>query len=150
MRAATIRFFVIGALLALVLGLFFWGNGGTSGEQTPLSVHINGQIVRIELADTPETRSRGLSGRSELSFDEGMLFVFPEDGAYGFWMKDMQIPIDIIWMSEDGVVVDMALNVSPDTYPASFFPKTPARYVLAVAAGFAERYSVRIGDTVEL
>ena len=149
MRAATIRFFIIGALLALVLGLFFWGNGGTS-EETPPAVHVNGQTVHIALADTPETRSRGLSGRSELSFDEGMLFVFPEDGAYGFWMKDMQIPIDIIWMSQAGVVVDMALNVSPDTYPASFFPKTPARYVLEVAAGFAERYSVRIGDTVEL
>ena len=150
MRAAIIRFAVVFIFLALAFGLFLWSGNGISEENTSPSVTINGQTVNITRADTPETRSRGLSGRSELSFDEGMLFVFPEDGAYGFWMKDMHIPIDIIWMSQDGVVVDMAQNVSPDTYPASFFPKTPARYVLEVATGFAERYSVRIGDTVEL
>ena len=150
MRLARSLFLLAACAALVALLLFFWK--GTAPAEIPDSPHveIGGQTVAVTIADTPSARSRGLSGRSELSFDEGMLFVFPEDGSYAFWMKDMQIPIDILWLSNEGMVVDMALNVSPDSYPASFSPNTPARYVLEVPAGFAERYNVHIGDAVEL
>jgi len=79
-----------------------------------------------------------------------MLFVFPEDGKYAFWMKDMRFSIDILWLSADGRVVYMALNVSPDTYPQVFRPDVPARYVLELPAGYAKAHAVRIGDIVRL
>ncbi|MDO8575927.1 MAG: DUF192 domain-containing protein, partial [bacterium] len=85
-----------------------------------------------------------------LAADEGMLFVSPEDGGHAFWMKDMLFPIDILWISADGRVVYMAENVSPDTYPQSFRPDAPARYVLELPAGYAGAHGVSVGDVVRL
>ncbi len=65
-------------------------------------------------------------------------------------MKDMRFSIDILWLSADGVVVHMAQNVSPSTYPQSFVPTKPARYVLEVLAGYAMEHGVAIGDVVRL
>src|SRR3989338_5701660 len=59
---------------------------------------IGDQAVRVTVADTPESRERGLSGRDGLASDEGMLFVFQNDGYHTFWMKDMLFSIDIIWL----------------------------------------------------
>jgi uncharacterized protein len=113
-------------------------------------VVIGGTSVRVELADTLDERVRGLSGRESLSEGEGMLFVFPEDGRYGFWMKDMNFSIDIIWLSSAGKVVHIAENVPPDSYPASFQPAEPARYVLEVPAGFAKAHNIALGSTASL
>jgi uncharacterized protein len=114
------------------------------------SVRIGNQIVHVTIVETPQERHQGLSGRAGLEQNEGMLFVFPEDGKYGFWMKDMLFSIDILWISADGTIVDMKENVSPDTYPQSFAPAAQARYVLELPAGHAVSHSVRVGDRVEL
>lgn len=119
-------------------------------EQGMRTVHLKGQVVRISVADTESTRQQGLSGRAGLAQDEGMLFVFPEDGKYAFWMKDMFFSIDILWLSADGAVVYMAKNVSPSTYPNNFMSNTPARYVLELPAGYVEAHGVQIGDIVRL
>ncbi len=102
------------------------------------------------IADTPALREKGLSGRAGLAPDEGILFVFPADGQYGFWMKDMRFPIDILWLSGRGEILDMRKSVSPSTYPAVFTPAASARYVLELPAGFSEAYTVKIGDEVKL
>ena len=91
----------------------------TAVEGLP-TIQLKGQPIRISIADTETARQQGLSGRAGLAADEGMLFVFPEDGTYAFWMKDMLFSIDILWLSGDGAVVYMAENVSPDTYPKIF------------------------------
>lgn len=117
-------------------------------DQTQPIVRIGGRDVRVLLADTPAKRTQGLSGRSGLGENEGMLFIFPEEGMYGFWMKDMNFSIDIIWIDSDGKVVHIAKSASPDSYPTSFSPPKPARYVLEVRAGFAEQYGVGEGDAV--
>lgn len=117
--------------------------------QSLRTIELKGQTIRVSVADTESARGQGLSGRAGLAADEGMLFVFPEDGEYAFWMKDMLFPIDILWISADGTVVYMAENVSPDTYPQSFRPNAPARYVLELPAGYAEAHAVEIGDRVE-
>lgn len=112
------------------------------------TVAIGGYVIRVSVADTETTRHRGLSGSVGLAEGEGMLFIFPKDGTYGFWMKDMKFPIDIIWLSSDRIIVSMAQNVSPDTYPRVFNPKVPARYVLELPAGYAKAYTVDVGDEV--
>ena len=117
---------------------------------TEKTITIGGQVVHIDVADTVATREQGLSGRADLSEDEGMLFVFPEDGSYGFWMKDMLFSIDIVWISQEGDIVDITSRVSPDTYPEAFFPQKPVRYVLELSAGFVERHDVQIGDKTTL
>lgn len=111
-------------------------------------IRIAGRNVKVSIADTPKSRERGLSGQAGLGRDEGMLFVFPEDGRHSFWMKDMRFPIDIVWLSADGRVITIAPDVSPDTYPRSFVPAAPARYVVELPAGFAETYNLKVGDIV--
>lgn len=122
-----------------------WGIGNPSP-----SVMIGGEKVSVVLATTDSQREQGLSGTEPLEANQGMLFVFPEDGVYRFWMKDMKYAIDIIWIDADGRIVFIAPSVSPDTYPDSFGPDAPSRYVLEVSAGFAAAHHVSIGDRVGL
>jgi len=114
------------------------------------SITIAGQTFNTEIANTEETRKRGLSGRSALAADEAMLFVFDKPAAYAFWMKDMKFSIDIIWIDADKRVVHIEKSVSPDTYPAGFAPSRDALYVFEVRAGTADRLKIKQGDSVEV
>lgn len=114
------------------------------------SVYIGGVHVQVDIVDTPSAQEKGLSGRSELSTNEGMLFIFPEDGIYQFWMKDMLLSIDMIWISQSGKVVYIEKNATPESYPTVFGPDTPTRYVLEVPAGFSDMHGVSVGDNVGL
>lgn len=113
----------------------------TFNEQTPLRV-----TVLTEQAELV----RGLSGRESLGPTEGMLFVFSKDDYHGIWMKDMLFPIDIVWVNRDGVIVDIAQSVRPDTYPTVFEPSVPARFVIETNAYFTDSFGIRKGDTVQL
>ncbi|MFA5778185.1 MAG: DUF192 domain-containing protein [Candidatus Paceibacterota bacterium] len=112
-------------------------------------VKIAGQNIKVDLALTKETQQQGLSGRSELKEDEGMLFIFNHEGLYSFWMKDMNFPIDIIWINKNLEVVDMKKNVLPESYPENFVPKENAKYVLEIVAGFGEKNNLKEGDSIE-
>lgn len=90
--------------------------------------------IKLEIAETPEKRALGLSGREALARGSGMLFVFPESGLHGFWMKGMKFPIDIVWLSENYEILGIERNISPETYPKVFYPPSPAKYVLELNA----------------
>lgn len=111
---------------------------------------IGGAEISVEVADTVEERSRGLSGRASLKENKGMLFVFDEPGIYPFWMKDMLFVIDIIWIGEEGRIVGINENVPPDSFPQTFSPPEPVRYVLEVPAGWVKNHDTKVGDLVEL
>ncbi len=114
----------------------------------------NASLVGIELllrvADTEALRAQGLSWSKPLAPNEGMLFVFPEDGFYGFWMKDMLFSIDILWLDRDYRIVDVRTQASPESYPEVFTPSTPARYVLELQSGFFELHGIKKGDRLGL
>lgn len=112
-------------------------------------VSVGAGSVRARLADTEETRAQGLSGTKELGEGEGMLFLFPEPNRYGFWMKEMNYPIDIVWMDGDKRAVHIEKCVSPKTYPTVLTPSTPAQYVLEVPCGWAERSGVQNGSVAQ-
>ena len=112
-------------------------------------VKIAGQKIKVELADTPLEHARGLSGRSGLKEDEGMLFVFSRPGLYPFWMKDMNFPIDIIWLDENLKVISIKKNAQQDSYPDIFSPEVKAKYVLEVTSGFTDEHDLKVGDTAE-
>ena len=104
----------------------------------------------IELADTPEKRVQGLSGRPAVADDYGMLFIFDAEDRHGFWMKDMQVPIDIVWIDADGRIVHIAHAVAPETYPEVLTPPSPARYVLETRAGYAKQQGWETGTQLDL
>ncbi len=143
------RYTFVLAVCLIVAGVaFFWFQWDFPASKEVSFAKIGDQTVRVTVADTPESRERGLSGRDGLASDEGMLFVFPNDEYHMFWMKDMLFSIDIVWLSRDKTVVDIAEDVSPDTFPASFSPRALARYVLELPAGFVEEYTIQIGNEV--
>src|SRR3989344_7598715 len=111
-------------------------------------LRIADKEIRVELADTEEKRTRGLSGRKSLSQDSGMFFVFEIPAKYSFWMKDMRFSLDIIWIDENKKIIAISENITPETYPASFSPSEPIKYVLEVNAGWAERNEVVVGEGV--
>jgi len=113
------------------------------------SIRLAGVILKTELAITDASRALGLSGRAELREDESLLFVFDFPGRYSFWMKDMNFPIDIIWIDENLRVVYIKKNARPESYPESFTPDQDAKYVLEVVAGFSDKYGLKEGDRVE-
>ena len=123
--------------------------GDFSGYQMQ-TISIDDQRIRVAVANTPALQALGLGKRAGLAADEGMLFVFPEAKRYGFWMKDMSFPIDMIWIAADGTIEYMAQDVAPETYPKDFVPPTPALYVLEVTAGYAQAHNFALGDVVHL
>ena len=134
----------IASAFLIVGGLFIWQSKGSDLEV----VSINGIRIEIGRAVTTEEKIQGLSGRDTLGEYKGMLFVYDEPDTYSFWMKSMQFPIDIIWIDGGHKVIDITKNIQPDSFPRSFKPKYPARYVLEVNAGFSDKNNVAIGDKV--
>lgn len=108
----------------------------------------------VEVKDTVEERSSGLSGRAPLADDEGMVFIFEAIGQPGFWMKDMRFNLDVLWIRQ-GQVVDISYNVpapSPGTSNqdiATMRSTVPIDTALEVRAGWVEQHGVTIGDAVE-
>lgn len=105
---------------------------------------------QFEVVDTPEDREQGLSGRVQVPPNYGMLFVFPEPGSYGIWMKDMLVPIDVVWIDEKGVMVGVSENLQPDSYPESFYPPSPILYALETRPGEYQVQGWEIGSTIPL
>jgi hypothetical protein len=111
----------------------------------------NGKSVTAELAATDEERQRGLMFREKLLPDQGMLFVFEEEGLYSFWMKNTLISLDMLWINKDRRIVHIARNVPPckeDPCP-SYSPERPGLYVLELAAGAADRLGCKLFDRLE-
>jgi uncharacterized membrane protein (UPF0127 family) len=108
-------------------------------------IEVEGQLLDIEIADTPAEREKGLSGRTSLAENKGLLFIFEYAGQWGFWMKEMKFPIDMIWLGKDLKVVDVKKNVAPDTYPEVFLPAGDALYVLETKAGFSAKNHIGTG-----
>jgi hypothetical protein len=111
-------------------------------------------VLGVEIARTTETRSYGLMLRRSLPENAGMLFVFEEDGRWGFWMKNTLIPLSIGFVDRDWRLIeiqDMAVATDPERGPWPIYePKTPYRYALEVNQGFFGRKGIATGARLEL
>ncbi|MGC1676190.1 MAG: DUF192 domain-containing protein [Candidatus Binataceae bacterium] len=101
--------------------------------------------VRVEVADTASERETGLMYRSHLDEDAGMIFVFREPSRLSFWMKNTEIPLDMIFADADGKIVGIVANAAPYTLTPRAVD-ADASYVLEVNGGFAARHHVAAGD----
>lgn len=113
-------------------------------------LQVGDTTFSVAVADSAEERNRGLSGVRAMGPNQGLYFVFPSARPLSFWMKDMQFPIDIVWIDSDHRVIHMMENVSPGTFPMVFTVQQPAQYALEINAGRARATDIRIGDTVRL
>jgi hypothetical protein len=119
-----------------------------------VNIKINEQYIVADVVNTEEERNKGLSGRETIGLNDGMYFIFDEPGVYGFWMKNMKFPIDIVWIAggriigfNENVPVPVDLN-APDSELASYLPPEPVDRVLELRAGRARLLRASIGDYV--
>ena len=125
----------------------------SSQQPTQQQIKIGRSIVKVEVADNPGERSKGLGGRDSLASDSGMLFVFSEAGTHRFWMKGMKIPLDFIFI-KNGKVVDVLKSIpnpEPNQKDADlpiYQPADPIDMMLEVNSGFIDSHGIKAGDQV--
>lgn len=118
-------------------------SNGVVSIQTDTATHV----FQVEIADEPGERNRGLMFRDSLDEDAGMLFIYPEPGHASFWMKNTKIPLDMLFIDEDGTIV----RIAPETTPFSLDAVRsgePVIAVLEIDGGDAEQLDIEAGDTV--
>lgn len=113
-------------------------------------IYIGSVAATVTVADDHDERMLGLSGTPSLRDLEGKLFIFDSDDKHGIWMKDMRIPLDIIWVDKDLNVVHIAENVDPSTYPEVFASPSDARFVIEMNAHFVSSLKIAVGDRLTL
>lgn len=144
MKSKQTAIVFLGLLGISLFSMWFLGHQ----NQTKNTVGLGNEAFYVRVADTDTEREKGLSGTPRLGRNEGMLFKFDKVGQYCFWMKDMNYPLDIIWVGEDKKIVIRYKNLPPDSYPRSFCSAEPAKYVIEVPAGTVDRLHLKIGDQV--
>lgn len=107
-----------------------------------------GQEFQVEIAESSEQKRLGLMHRRAMPALHGLLMVFERDKTIPIWMKEMQFPLDVVWISAAGIVVDLQTLQPCRQNPCPVFnPRQPARFVLEVGAGL---FPLNRGDKVEI
>ncbi len=108
----------------------------------------NGTIV-VQIADTTDKQIQGLSDRTSLPQGTGMIFVFDNPGQQYMWMKDMNFPLDMVWLDQNKKITHIATDAAPDSYrknpPEIFYSPTSASYVIELPEGDATRLGLFVG-----
>jgi len=143
-RPAT-TYILTGGLVAILIGLVVGYVVNNFTPTTPL--RIGSGVYNLMVADTDAELAQGLSGVKELKGDGGLLMKFDHDDTWGIWMKDMKIPLDIVWLDKDKRVVYIVRNASPESSTSvTYTPKKVARYVIELPADGAEKAGIKIGS----
>lgn len=140
-RAAAWRAAAAGLLAA-------WLAAGPAAQaQAPpriATVKVAGHALRVEVAETPEQRMKGLMHRQKLGKDDGMLFIFEDPGYHSMWMRNTPLPLSVAFLDGDGVILNI-LDMQPHT-DDHHISAGPARYAIETNAGWFAQRRVKAGD----
>ena len=131
----------------LFFNFFLFSFYTISNEKIDVSIYNKNITFNVEVAKTIEERRTGLMYRKKLLNNEGMLFIFPREKIIQLWMKNTYIPLDVIFISENKVIVDLKKNMEKlsETIVKS---KVKSRYALEFNAGLINKLDIKIGDKV--
>lgn len=130
---------IIVVLIVVTFAAFFF----IRDRQAKLPLVLGDGAFQATVLRTEDERQKGLSGTNSLAATAAVLFVFPSDGKWGIWMKDMKYPIDIVWLDSDKQVIHMVKRASPDSYPdTTYVPPKNARYIVELPAGTVQSKSI--------
>lgn len=142
-----------GAIVVAVAGYFAYNTAFATNSQArllpvdavPLVAETNSgeKQFTIEVADTADERASGLMFREEMEDDHGMLFIFEQTQPVGFWMRNTPMPLDLLFVGQDGRVRD--IKQGEPFSEAVISPDEPVRFVLELKAGTAERQGIADG-----
>lgn len=115
--------------------------------QTATEVRLGSGVFSVQLATTDKARKEGLSGVEKLASNGGLLMVFEKDDKWGIWMKDMKIPLDIIWLDKDKKVTYIVTDAQPELgVEKTYTPLEDSRYVLELPTQSVKNAGIRIGS----
>lgn len=137
-------------LLCAALALFLFLSACARADESELAIETKqGQRhdFEIELALTPEEQRKGLMFRTELGPEEGMLFFYPDCEPASFWMKNTLIPLDMIFIEEDGRIARISRMARPETLD-THDSGVPVNGVLEVQGGLTQRLGIGEGDFI--
>ncbi|HEX8182777.1 MAG TPA: DUF192 domain-containing protein [Candidatus Saccharimonadales bacterium] len=138
---------VILAVVILLLSLYF----NKSGTDRVLILGKDTSSITtytLETVTTADQQSQGLSDRSSLGAQSGMLFSYDQTAERCMWMKDMRFNIDIIWLDDHQKITQIEANLSPSSYPKVFCAN--GRYVIELPSGSAAKHQLKVGQSVNL
>lgn len=146
---------IFALILFLIAGVAFYQFSKNSQPQikTNGKVTINTQKFDVEVVKDSKAQQIGLTKYNSIKDNQGMFFLFDEPGRYGFWMKNMKFPIDIIFIRNDTVVSisQEAQPVDKDaSNPTIYTPPVPADKVLEIQSGLSKKYNIKTGDKVKI
>jgi hypothetical protein len=128
-------------------------NGSIPTVPVTKEVKIGNTAITAEVADTETKRVKGLSGKTFIPENQGMLFIFDQKPVFpSIWMKDMLFPIDIIWITDSKIAkidsnVPAPAKETPDDRLRLYYPNKPIDYVLEVNGGFTQKNNLKVGDS---
>lgn len=133
---------ILAAAVILVYPLIF---------QSGTNVKIGTTTFHSRLALNDVDRNNGLSGVKNLEYDQALLMAYSTSGKWSVSMKDMKIPVDIVWLNNDKRVVYLIRNTEPQTASSYkvYRPTTEARYVLELPAGSANAYTIKLDSAAD-
>ena len=112
-----------------------------------------GQQIRAEVEISPADMAKGMMFRDSLERGRGMLFIHQKPGTYQYWMFQVKIPLDIIWMDANHRIVEISADTPPCTTKASLCASygghQTAQYVLELGGGEARRLGLSLGQTLQ-
>lgn len=117
-----------------------------------LSARLGAEPFKLEVVDDPDSRRQGLMGRTELGANKGMLFDFPEGVTPSIWMRNMHMPLDLIYLDGDARITHLFESVPPcQALPCEIYrADRPLRFVIEVPAGTVDRLDLTLGQQVDL
>lgn len=146
------KFLIMALVLGVLLALFFLFSRSTGDTAPSISFTTKASLRDVPLflgvARNDKEREMGLSYQKELAFNQGLLFLFEDTMPHSIWMKRMNFPIDVLWLSDTGTILYVKEAFSPDSYPEIVSPNVPASMVLELSSGFVRRYQIGVGDQV--
>jgi uncharacterized membrane protein (UPF0127 family) len=112
-----------------------------------------GEIIKVETMIDTRDLLRGMMFRTSIAPDHGMLFVHSKPGQYSFWMYQMRIPLDTIWLDSGHRIVEIAENLPPCLTQASKCPhyggNKTSEYEIQMGGGMAGKYGLQVGDVIQ-
>lgn len=142
---------LLNLIISVIITLGAYQHIALAVEIKNQTIQIGGKKISVEISDTNTSRRIGLTGRTHLALDHGMLFVFPNQVQTPFWMKGMKMAIDIVWIRNEKVVA-LAENIPPPskthTKTKILQPKNSFNHVLEISAGWIKANNIKLGDPV--